>query len=132
MRDHIVRVAFPRTELGHDFERGFRPVRPGRVAREAFVRQVRVVLEVTHRFDEIDTLTSLTARQFGTPFGGVEGGREIDVVRLLVLIVRASLRFKQIPSFSSAFVPWKNGPGSSGLMSSVMLHLSFSQVVFTV
>src|SRR5689334_8868066 len=87
----------PVDELADDAKRlaGAKGVRW--IPRKLLVGQVRVVLELPGRLDDVDAPTALTARELGAPDRGVESGGEVDVVHHAAgLEVRFAARYEQI------------------------------------
>ena len=71
-------MRFPFGDLADDPERVAGTVGTGRVAGEALVGEVGVVLEGAGRLDDVDPLAPLPLRQLAAPDRGVERGGEVD------------------------------------------------------
>lgn len=63
------RMADPVDELTEDAQRFAATKGLRRIARELLVRQVRVVLELTGRLDDVDAPAALAAGELGAPDG---------------------------------------------------------------
>ena len=56
-------------------------VGPGRISGKLFVRYVRVILQRALRLHNVDATSAFAFGQLGSPHGGIQGLRHIDVVR---------------------------------------------------
>lgn len=81
------RVPVPTRDLSDDTKGVIRPVGPGRVAGEALVRDVRIVVKGAEGYHFIDARSRPCAagcergREFGSPCGRLEARCEVDVLQ---------------------------------------------------
>jgi len=80
-------MALPNGDLADYFEGMFGTVRHGGVTGEFFVGEVGVVLDGAHGFYQVDSLACFAQSEFGAPYGGIQRGREVNVLCLISLAV---------------------------------------------
>jgi len=81
------RVRLPGLDLADDAQRLAAAVGLGRVAGEAFVGEIGIVLERARRLDDVDALAALAPGQLAAPDRRVERAREGDPRLLAVGVV---------------------------------------------
>ena len=80
-------MRLPLLDIADHAERLARAVGLGRIAGEALVGEVRIVLERPGRLDDIDALTALTLGQLAPPDRRIERAGEVDPRQLAVGVV---------------------------------------------
>ncbi|AKM06259.1 hypothetical protein AM2010_170 [Pelagerythrobacter marensis] len=96
LRQPLGRMGFPRLDLADDLERLARAVRLGRVAGEALVGEVGVVLERAGRLDDIDALPALALGQFTPPDRRVDRTGKVNPRQLSVGVVGGEAGREQV------------------------------------
>lgn len=116
MRFHGVdlfgRMSLPMYDLGQNAQSIPGAVGACRVPRKFAIRQIRIVLDGSRRFDQIYASPTVTECQFGTPYGGIQRGGEKNVPRVFSFSVIGGLTgTDQVTGFEIGFGPVKISPG---------------------
>src|SRR5690625_925009 len=96
--DALCAVPSPLLQLLDHSDRFPSAVRPGRIAREALIGDVRVVLQLTYRVHDVDALATLALGELGAPCGRGQRLGDVDVVqRSIRSVVRRMPESEQVP-----------------------------------